>query len=319
MTRTRAVRPAAVVRERAPEKTPEAMVEAFLHDQQTYGGRDGTGATKATVWTYRKLLLENSNAWAQPEPDGCGGSFDQGKIDDYLGRMKNSGIAEETYAKLVRHMKVFTKWAARAYPEDITTNPLAEVSVRSKERVKWIPTRENVDAMLAACEGPDFYDRRLRLMVTLYAGSGLRRAEILGARIEDVNTTTRTITVTRKGGDQQAVPIGLKTIAALRDHLATRPGWQKEDWLITDADGGRIRDDYATKLIRALMKKAGLKECGPHSLRRFFATETAKNSNGNLHHVKEMLGHSTLTMTLRYAKLAGVTIQQNHRRFDPLG
>jgi len=68
----------------APERTPVQMVEAFLEQRGVFGGRGGTRATKATLTTYRHLLLDGGYSWAKD----CG-SFDKGKLDDYLTRTMN--------------------------------------------------------------------------------------------------------------------------------------------------------------------------------------------------------------------------------------
>lgn len=300
-----------VEREIVPVRSPEDAVEAFMQHRKVFGGRGGAGCSEQTLATYRHLLLTGGSSWAKQ----CG-SFDKGKLEDYLTREKNRfSVSEIYFVKIVRHLKAFTKWASEAYG---FSDPLAKMRVRAKEVLIKAPDRPQVEQMLAAC-GDDFYGRRLRLLISLYAGSGLRRNEVLGARVGDVDVAARTIKVTRKGGNQAEVPISLRAIAAFRDYMTKRPGSYPEDWLIADRDGERVRPDYVTKMVRRVAEQVGLKKAfAPHSLRHFAARESMRKTR-DLNYVKELLGHSTLNMSLRYARMAGVEVRATHRRFDPLG
>lgn len=291
--------------------SPEAVVEAFLQHRKVFGGRHGSGCSDMTYKTYEQLLLKGTTSWAK----SCG-SFGKAELEAYLSREKHRfSVSEIYYVKIVRHLRAFTKWAAEAYGFE---DPLAKLRVSTKEVPIKSPNRPQVDAMLKAC-GDDFHGRRLRLMVALYAGSALRRSEVLNARVGDVDVAKRTIKVTIKGGDAKETPISLVAVKAFRDYMALRPGAYPEDWLIADRDGAKVRPDYATRLVVRLSGKAGLpKAFAPHSLRHFAARRFLAET-GDLVATKELLNHSTMHTTLRYAKMDRVKLNEKHRRYDPLG
>jgi site-specific recombinase XerD len=72
------------------------------------------------------------------------------------------------------------------------------------------------------------------------------------------------------------------------------------------------------QLIRRLGKAAKIEacRCSPHTFRHTFAVEFLR-AGGNVFTLKELLGHTTLTMTQRYVAIAQADIESQHRRFSP--
>ncbi|MFH0787839.1 MAG: site-specific integrase [Pseudomonadota bacterium] len=69
-----------------------------------------------------------------------------------------------------------------------------------------------------------------------------------------------------------------------------------------DPKTGKPYNDVKRSLNTA-SKNAGIKDFVPHDLRHCFASQLVM-AGVDLATVKELLGHKTLTMTLRYAHLA---------------
>ena len=56
--------------------------------------------------------------------------------------------------------------------------------------------------------------------------------------------------------------------------------------------------------------------CSPHTCRHYFAVEFLR-AGGNVFTLKELLGHTTLTMVNRYVQLAQADLEAQHRQFSP--
>jgi site-specific recombinase XerD len=69
-----------------------------------------------------------------------------------------------------------------------------------------------------------------------------------------------------------------------------------------DEDGQMRSNDFRTEMKNAA-KKAGLRKIRFHDLRHTFASNFVIKG-GNLLSLQKILGHSTISMTLRYAHLA---------------
>ena len=76
--------------------------------------------------------------------------------------------------------------------------------------------------MLAACAGKEFEDKRDTAIVRLFVDTGMRRAELLGLRVVDVDFDQDVALVMGKGRKARACPFGSKAGLALGRYLRQR-------------------------------------------------------------------------------------------------
>jgi integrase len=95
-----------------------------------------------------------------------------------------------------------------------------------------------------------------------------------------------------KNGERREIPIN----QPLRDTLAGLVRRAASPYVITDSDGERFQD--VKKAFHSACHRAGIKDLRFHDLRHTFASHLVMQGV-DLTSVKELLGHKTLTMTLR--------------------
>ena len=61
-------------------------------------------------------------------------------------------------------------------------------------------SENDIRAILAACQGPDFRSRRDMTIIRLLLDTGLRRRELANLTLENVDLNSNTLTATGKGG-----------------------------------------------------------------------------------------------------------------------
>ena len=83
---------------------------------------------------------------------------------------------------------------------------------------------EQLRALLSACEGKDFEPRRDTAIVRLFVDTGMRRAELLGLRVDDIDFDQDVALVMGKGRKPRACPFGNRTGLALGRYLRLRRG-----------------------------------------------------------------------------------------------
>lgn len=134
--------------------------------------------------------------------------------------------------------------------------------------------------------------------------TGLRRNEIVKARWDQVDLDGRMLHLPKtKTGARYAV---LNSAAqALVEGLPSRG---LDVWLFPGAKPGKPLEN-PTKVMDRALKRAGLEHMRIHDLRHTFAA-TCVNSGASLYEVQKLLGHSSPTMTQRYAHLASDTIRR---------
>lgn len=144
---------------------------------------------------------------------------------------------------------------------------------------------------------------KLKPMTILTINTGLRRGELFQLTWGDIDFPQSTLTITgttAKSGTTRHIPLN-------REALSTIKNWQKQSKgksheLVFPGKEGELLDNI-NKAWKALLEKAKIKDFRWHDLRHHFASRLVM-AGVDLNTVRELLGHSDLKMTLRYAHLA---------------
>jgi integrase len=177
--------------------------------------------------------------------------------------------------------------------------------------VKWLKTPE-----------PEFdfldFDEAARLekgakgewaaMITVGLTTGLRLGELLALRWEDVDlvrgrllvrrAVARGVVGTPKSGKSREIPLNEKAHAALK-----RQRHLRGELVFCDDAGRMLRKGSCKWPLWSACKRAGLRRIGWHALRHTFASHLVMR-RAPLKAVQELLGHSTIEMTMRYSHLS---------------
>jgi integrase/recombinase XerD len=160
-------------------------------------------------------------------------------------------------------------------------------------------------------------DVRNRAMILILLRTGMRVGELLNTIMEDVNLKERRIEIyeaqkTRVG---RVVYLSDDAMAALKAWLTVR----KPDRTYLFYAQGKHRQRITYPTVRAMLvkmlEKAGLSHKGYtlHCLRHTCATDLL-NAGMRLECVQQLLGHSTVEMTRRYARLTDRTREEEYFR-----
>jgi integrase len=164
------------------------------------------------------------------------------------------------------------------------------------------------------------HDSTLYPLWRLFATSGLRRGEALGARWQDLDLDAGRLAIrqtllargkrltygepkTKKS--RRSVALDASTVKSLRHHrtsqasekLAAGQAYSNADLVFADALGGPLHPDVVSKSFKAHLRATGLPDLNLHGLRHSHATLALQ---AGLHPkvVSERLGHSSVALTL---------------------
>lgn len=142
-------------------------------------------------------------------------------------------------------------------------------------------------------------DPRVRLMIEIAAGEGLRRAEIACLHTSQVTRINGgwNLLVHGKGARDRALPLWPELAEAI---LAAGPGY-----LFPGGDGGHLSADWVGRLIHEALGG----EWGPHSLRHSFACRLYEQT-GDIFLVQKFLGHAKIETTLVYTRMPNVRMRE---------
>jgi integrase len=134
-------------------------------------------------------------------------------------------------------------------------------------------------------------------MVIVAVDTGLRRSEILELTWADVDWSERQVLVRKsKNADWRVVPLtdrAFGSLQALRQKAAKAKAQRLDNRIFHTKDIGKSLDDAGAQ--------AGIGHVHFHQLRHTFATRL-RDRGVPLDRIKELLGHKSMVMVLRYAK-----------------
>jgi site-specific recombinase XerD len=145
-------------------------------------------------------------------------------------------------------------------------------------------------------------------MIALLWRSGLRVGEVLSVRPKDVGIEEGVLTVQHGKGDKlRRVGIDAGTLALLGRWLDARSkrGINGRATVFCTLDGGPIQQSYVRHLLPRLAMRAGIeKRVHAHGLRHAYAVELEREG-APLSTIRDLLGHSTASVTDRYLRRHG--------------
>ncbi len=161
-----------------------------------------------------------------------------------------------------------------------------------------------VDELLAACRR-----WRDRAMVEAMVFGALRRAEVLGLRLEDLKVDERRVFIVNgKGGHQRLVPISTRFFTTVANYLRhERPKASPTDRLFVVLKGPNTGSPLSLKgldqLIVSARDRAGLDHCTCHELRHTCLTRL-REAGMSLEAIQAQAGHRSIESTRIYLHLS---------------
>ena len=175
----------------------------------------------------------------------------------------------------------------------------ATASEASAENVSLVTGQDKVSRELV-------FRRLSRLVVSLLYSTGMRRSELIGANLGDVDFSREAIRVRGKGDKEREIPLThgickeillyLETVGKFegRERTAGEP-------LLQTLNGKRLYPVFVDRAVKRELGQVGsiTGRKSPHVLRHSLATALL-NEGTDLNSIKELLGHSSLAATQVY-------------------
>lgn len=189
--------------------------------------------------------------------------------------------------------------------EEIPENPMKTLKP-PQPKMKPVPVLSDGDlaALLKACNGKEFNDRRDEAMIRLLLDCGLRVSELCDLTVEGLDLDNGMSLVRGKGNKLRPVYFGARTARAVDRYLRSRSGhrWAHLDTLML-TQRGPLSPDGARERMKVRAAQAGLEHLHPHQFRHTFAHDFLM-AGGQERDLKRLAGWSSDVMLERYGASA---------------
>lgn len=271
------------------------------------------GLSPKTLSVYHLWLFRLSEFLASRDIDACA-QVTPNDLRAFFVKLQESNLSPATIHQAFRNTHAFWKWCESE--SIIALSPMSRL--RAPPIPKKLVPRLSEAQILELLKALDStaWPVRNRALILLMLDSGLRRGEVVGLQLADVDLVLGCVRVWGKGGRQRAVPIGETTTRALREWIQAR-GRLSRDSLFMDDEGFQMTGDAVRALLRRLKAKLGWRKLGAHLLRHTFATRYLKR--GNLKACSQILGHTKIATTADvYVDFDFDDLKQQHHDASPV-
>jgi site-specific recombinase XerD len=263
------------------------------------------GKADRTLVLYGQSITYFSRWLAQRGQPADLSSLDRDTVLQWLDYLRGRGLTTGTIRTRWRGLRRFVNWllAEGILRED----PLAGIVIDQPEPPPVpILTDDELTALIGACRGTKFVDRRDEAIIRLLIDCGVRVSEVTGIDLEHLDLDGESVTVTGKGSRVRPAYFGARTGQALDRYLrARREHRHSSSAALFLGERGRFTPDGVRERLKVRADMAGLDPAAihPHRFRHTNAHDFLL-AGGQERDLKRLMGWRSDTMLERYGASA---------------
>jgi len=216
----------------------------------------------------------------------------------------------------------FFKWLTRQ--NHLLYNPASELELpRLEKRLpKHVLTASEAEAVINQADVTEPFGIRDRAILETLYSTGMRRMEVLGLQLFDLDVERGTVMVRQgKGKKDRMIPIGERAIAWIEKYVTeVRPQLVVEPddgTLFLTAEGTAFSPNRLTQLVRTYVDRAALGKRGACHLFRHTMATLMLEHGADIRFIQQMLGHAELSTTQIYTQVSIRKLKEIHTATHP--
>lgn len=275
-------------------------VEEYLRSQYRNG-------FMASTIRGTSLCLESFVRFLKAQGKGSIEEMERKDVEGFVEQEQDHGMKPTTVKLRLATVKAFVRFLIEQEVVGHDVLPW-KLQIRVPEALPRAMDPEDVDRLLAA-EG----SVRDRAMILVLLRTGMRIGELLNTKMPDVNMEEQKILIYEapKNRRGRVVYFGSDARDALQAWMEKRK--QREPYLFHARKGMPLTYGGARLMFKKYLRRAGLSNKGYslHCLRHTFATGLL-NAGMPLECLEKLLGHNSLEVTRRYARLSDKSKEESY-------
>ena len=252
-------------------------------------------------------------------------TLDPKTIDSVWVRRWMVSLMDEGYSSLsvnrkLSSLKSFFKYLCKY--KYIETSPVK--NLRGPKINKPLPNFVkdlDMNKLFKEWDGVDaFESERDKAIMDVFYTTGIRCAELVGLKNEDVDFNANLIKVTGKRDKQRLIPFSSNLKEIMQSYIYTKDETIdscKDNAFFVRKDGRKLSNSIVYNIVnKRLSEIPNLSKKSPHVLRHTFATSML-NNGADLNAVKELLGHASLSSTEVYTHTTFEELKKVYHQAHP--
>lgn len=288
--------------------------EEYLRDERNYSER--------TVCSYTRDLIEFESYMQSLEEPVTWQTLTTDVVRNWIIEEMNRGLNPKTVNQSLSAMRSFYKFLL--IRKRVSQDPVHNLQGPKKEKTLPSFVKESeINRLLDGDFFPDdFEGQRDKLILLTFYSTGIRKSELIGLDVMDVDLAQGQLKVTGKRNKQRIIPFGKEMHDAMTAYLQARaelPGLSSDETaLFVDAKKARRVHPaiVGERVKKYLSLVTTVKRRTPHTLRHSFATSML-NHQADLESVKQLLGHESLSTTEIYTHTTLEELKQMYNQAHP--
>jgi integrase/recombinase XerC len=238
-------------------------------------------------------------------------------IRGFLAQLMLEKNSAATVNRKLSAIRSFFRWLLRT--GRITTNPAQKVTgPKLSKRLPVFVEEAQLGTLFSESHEGNLEDFRNYLAVDLLYQTGIRRAELLALRDNDIDLYNQQLKVSGKRDKERIIPfsVNLRKNLEMFLKLKREAGLDHPSLMVTLKNKPLSAQSLHRIVHDLLSQVTTLKKKSPHVLRHSFATHLL-NGGADINAVKELLGHSSLAATQVYTHNSIDKLKKSYNQAHP--
>ena len=241
-------------------------------------------------------------------------------VRSWIISLVDSGVSNRSVNRKISSLKTYYKFLLKT--SQIEINPLAKHRALKTSKKIQVPFSEmEIENVMELLQTENTFEGlRDRLIVELFYSTGIRRAELINVKLNDISFAQKTIKVLGKRNKERIIPLLPAVLNTINRYLPFREQLENikdSAHLFLTKKGVKVYETLVYRIINSYFSKTSEKvKKSPHILRHSFATHLL-NEGADINAVKELLGHSSLASTQVYTQNSIAKLKEVYRNSHP--
>lgn len=279
------------------------------------------GNSEKTIESY-EYAIGGLGEFLQDDPDVSEITTDDIR-NYYQHLLEERELSKTTVAIQHRTLQSFFNWlVSEDKLEEAPTDTVQEP--KTPKRYPRVLEQKHVDQLFDSMKERinTWVGLRNYVMVMFMLDTGVRRGELIGASLQDLNLEGLYIKVHGKGAKDRRVYFGRRTRMMINRWLRVRESIKAEiedETLFIGMNGERLKDRNVNRLINRIQDRAGLNhiKVSPHVFRHTSATMAIENGM-DPYALREQFGWEDIQTSFRYLHMTGKRLKEAYRKTSPM-